>query len=109
MTQRRWIAAAAVVLVASLGATIGYSPAQEGGGPPGKGPFAGAQVELEQARGVGRQMQVQSAVIAGYPLVGTPVEVRTSHGYESGVPSAFDPGTTSGSNNFLYAGKLAAF
>jgi hypothetical protein len=108
MAQLRWMTAAGVVLIATLGATLGYSLAQESG-PPAKVPFAGTQVDLEQARGVGRQMQVQAAVVAGYPLVGTRVEVRTRTGYEAGVPAEFDPGTTSGSNNFLYVGKLAAF
>jgi len=54
-------------------------------------------------------MQVQAAVIAGYPLVGTRVEIHIRQGYEAGVPRAFDPGTTSGPDNFLYVGKLAAF
>jgi hypothetical protein len=105
MVHRHWIAA---VLIASLSASIGYVLAQEGG-PPAKVPFAGAEVDLDRARGMGRQMQVQAAVLAGYPLAGTRVEVHIRNGYEAGVPRAFDPGTTSGPDNFLYVGKLAAF
>ena len=107
MSHRRWIAAGAGVLFVSLGATIGYSLAQENSAP--TVPFAGGQVELQQARNVGRQMQVQSAVIAGYPLVGARVEVCVRNGFESGVPKPFDPGTTSAPDNFLFVGKLAAF
>jgi hypothetical protein len=104
MAHRRWITAVGVGLLV----TIGYSLAQ-GEGNRATVPFAGAQVELDQARGVGRQLQVQAAVTAGYPLVGTRVQIWIRNGYQAGVPSAFDPGTTSGSNNFLYTGKLAAF
>jgi hypothetical protein len=108
MSNQRWIAGCAVIIsVACLGAALGRAAAQEKSAT--TMPFAGAVVEVEAARAAGRQMQAQAAVLAGYPVVGTTVEIWTSAGYKAGVPSAFDPGNVSGSNNFLYVGKVAAF
>ncbi|MEA2709565.1 MAG: hypothetical protein QOF78_2166 [Phycisphaerales bacterium] len=108
-----------MLMMAAAVACLGVAVALSIAGQPARGPAATAPAnmpmtvspETDAARAVGRQMQAQAALLAGYPQVGMQVEVWVKQGATFTVPASFEkPGATqSGNNTFLLHGKLTAF
>jgi hypothetical protein len=72
-------------------------------------PHSSAHAEVEAVRAARRKMQAEAAVVAGYPLIGTQVEVRLADAATTPVPRSHDPNRGVSNNDFVLVGKLVAF